>query len=218
MKIDFRKGQPIFRFPLKKQLEKCIEENKRFIILYLHIFFGTNQGHANMIVIDTKEKTVERYEPNGIDIKFYDSNKVDKILEEYFKGQFEYLGPEDFCTEGIQDIFESETIDIYKFEGFCQTWSFIYAYFKILYGEQKDKETLVDDLKDLVIKMASKYYSLLYNLNEEQFEFEDYDFVIEFLYEYIPEIVKKGSLEIQKINTELGTDLVLEGRTLHTKN
>jgi hypothetical protein len=215
MKIDLSDDPPRLIFPYEKQLNDCLKSGKRYIIFFLRLAFEES-AHANMIVIDTKDKTMERYEPNGLDVGFYDNKVVDKILQDYFGDKFNYLGPDDFCKEGIQDIFESKTYQKYYFDGFCKTWSFIYAYFRIMYGERKDRKTLSKDLKDLVIKMAKRYYEILYGKELPEEYTEDYDFVIEFLYEYIPEIVNKGKDEIDKINRELGTNLILDGRTIHS--
>ena len=216
--IDLTDSKPLFTFYPEDKLEKCLKGNKRYIIFFFTLIFDKD-AHANMIVIDTKDKIVERYEPHGAQVSFYEHKVVDKILSGYFKKfGLDYLGPEDFCKEGIQTIFEGETGETYNFEGFCQTWSFIYAYFKTIFGEKKDRKTFARDLKDLVLKMAKRYYEILYQMEKfPEMETEDYDFVIEFLYEYIPELVKTGNEEIDKINQILGTDLVLEGRTVHTR-
>jgi hypothetical protein len=217
--IYFSDSTPIFTFYPEEKLIQCLKGNKRYIIFFFTLIFD-EMAHANMIVIDTKDKIVERYEPHGAKVNFYEHKVVDKILSGYFKKfGLDYLGPEDFCKEGIQSIFEGETGETYNFEGFCQTWSFIYAYFKTIFGEKKDRKTFAEDLKGLVLKMAKRYYELLYQMEKfPEMQTEDYDFVIEFLYEYIPELVKVGKEEIDKINQHLGTNLVLEGRTVHTKS
>jgi hypothetical protein len=44
---------------------------------------------------------------------------------------------------------------------------------------------------------------------------ENYNFVIEFIYDYIPKILQGAESEIEKINQRLGTKLIYKGRTIY---
>lgn len=111
--------------------EKCSKNTSRFIVSFIAFETSGGQWHANIIICDKVEKTVERFEPNGFspieqDMTFgIISEQIDIKLSEYFSQySYTYIPPKDFCPKiGIQSL---ESI-FYKNTGFCVSWSIIYA-------------------------------------------------------------------------------------------
>jgi len=200
-------------FPMIDKFRKCEKSNKRFIVMFLVIDMK-DSAHANMMIFDKKTKTVERYEPQGVDPRFYDTEAVDEKLNVFFsKIGYEYLGPDDFCISGLQDIMEEDTMDIYYFEGFCKTWSFLYAFFRLVFsGEEMDRKILNENLSLIMTEFAKEFLEQRYG---KEINPENYNFVIEFLYDYLPEILESGKEFIDLINREFDTKLVLKGKTVY---
>lgn len=199
-------------FPYEQQLKKCLsDKNKRYIVFFLSLEFKKS-SHANMIIIDKDKGTIERYEPQGENPGFYDPKKIDKYMKNQFPG-YQYLSPDQFCKSGLQEIIEDSTFDVYQFGGFCKTWSFLYALFRIIMENDMELEKLNLNLHDLVLHFVKEFY-------EERMQKtiipKDYNFVIEFLYEYIPEILSNGEQDIDNINENLGTKFVLNGKTIYS--
>ena len=114
----------------KKLFNRCQQTSARYIITFFT--FDTNEsGHANILIVDKKEKNIERFEPNGYNpiIEDYSfgliSEQIDVQLSKYFTEiGYVYIPPIDFCPKlGIQAL---ESI-FYKDTGFCVSWSIIYA-------------------------------------------------------------------------------------------
>jgi hypothetical protein len=115
---------------------------KRFIVFPFG-FSCKEVSHANYIIYDTQNKSMERFEPYG-DIKNFINYKnikclmvdVDRELQKLFKNKFgddyikHYYKPLDYMHKiGFQKIQESE-IDEMKHsdpEGFCTSWCIWYA-------------------------------------------------------------------------------------------
>ena len=206
-----------FVIPYESRLEKCIQSRKRYIVFFLRL--KINEGyHANMIIMDKQKKTVERFEPQGSEHEFYDNEVVDSKIRSYFeKMGYKYIDPTMMmCPYGVQDIVESYTMDKYKLSGFCKTWSFLYGLFR-LHLDDMDQKTLVNHMNLLSKETAKSYFEEKHQKTILEEDYKNYDFVIEFLYDYIPNILEEGKEDIEKINKILGTNIVLEGRTLHSK-
>ena len=87
-----------------KMIKKC---KKRIIAVSVKLIVENKPGsHANMLVIDTKKKTVELFEPHGkrshdttMDSLEGAYNISDKLLRKYFKKYFpeyKYISPQDY--------------------------------------------------------------------------------------------------------------------------
>jgi hypothetical protein len=210
-------GTNDFVIPYASRLQKCIQSRKRYIVFFLRL--KTSEGyHANMIIIDTQKKTAERFEPQGSEHEFYDNEVVDSKLRSYFeKMGYKYIDPTMMlCPYGVQDVVESYTMDKYKLSGFCKTWSFLYGLFR-LHLDEMDQKNLVDHMSLLAKETAKSYFEEKHGKTILEEDYKNYDFVIEFLYDYIPNILEDGKEDIEKMNKILGTNIVLEGRTLHSK-
>jgi hypothetical protein len=143
-------------------IQRC--NNKRFIYFNLDIY-GQHASHANMIIIDLHNKTVERYEPHG---KFRPHEKesaiIERELDDKFKILIKYLGLNKYKyipptklspPVGLQRIADA-------YEGMCVTYCLIYLQLRIMNPDVKQME-LVNYLKkkkstkliEIILKYAS---------------------------------------------------------------
>ena len=136
--------------PFETIFEQCLSQrhvtvdnqvyniDSNFVITLLGYNMGNNQGHANILIIDKLNKTVERFEPNGThslnrdDMFSQVSNMMDIVLEEYFKKyNLKYIKPIDLCPKiGIQamESFFKDSV------GYCVTWSILYAQERVFFS------------------------------------------------------------------------------------
>jgi hypothetical protein len=217
-RIEFdTSGKFNFTIPYPSRLKKCMQSKKKYIVFFLRLK-NNDSYHANMIIMDTHKKTVERFEPQGSEHEIYDNEIVDNKIRAYFDSLgYKYIDPTMMsCPDGVQDIVESYTMDKYKLSGFCKTWSFLYGLFR-LHLDEMDQMTLVKNMSLLAKETAKSYFEEKHGKTILEEDYKNYDFVIEFLYDYIPNILQEGKEYIEMINKILGTNIVLEGRTLHSK-
>ena len=125
-----------------KMIKKC---RKRIIAVSVQLIVENKPGtHANMLILDTKKKTVELFEPHGkrseqttMDSLEGAYNISDKLLKKYFHKFFpdyKYISPQDFLPSyGFQ-----EKIDAYS--GLCVTWSTMYLHYRVLNPDLTSKE------------------------------------------------------------------------------
>jgi hypothetical protein len=143
----------------------------RFIIIILNIWNCNGGGHhANVLIYDKTNNTLERYEPNGINTTFYSSFKLDRSLERAFNAMTPtdttiselggtFFGPNSFTGFGIQNMEglnprkkpstksweKPESIE----KGFCFFWSILYIEYKLNNPDIERK-----DIIPLIYKMA----------------------------------------------------------------
>ena len=116
------------------EINKCMSH--RFIPISLEIITPESGTHANIILIDTKKKTVELFEPHGardndselesISRAYY---KVSRNIHRFFKMNFpglRYIPPNKYePEEGLQ-------MKLDAFSGLCVTWAILYLHYRIL--------------------------------------------------------------------------------------
>jgi len=114
-------------------LNDRINNKKQFIVVPLGIEVATG-SHANMIIIDTFNKTIERFEPNGKNYPrrfYYNPELLDSILHNKFKNisklsSYHYIKPSDFLpTIGFQILETLEDERCRKIgdpNGYCAVW------------------------------------------------------------------------------------------------
>lgn len=135
----------IFKKKLEDEFFNCLNSKARHILLLLHIVSDRDDvsGHANILLLDTAMKTVERFEPHGWRFKENQSKMVDETLNNYFRSiEYIYLAPREVCPimkVGPQSFAEYEqTLD--KKREFCQSWSLWYADHRLTYPDVTLKE------------------------------------------------------------------------------
>ena len=117
----------------RNNLNLCIQNEKRFVIFHLYLYFSKVSAHANFIIIDKKNKTIERFEPSSIF-----NIDLDKRIKSYLHDvdsldilkKFTYLYPLNANSRySFQDIESKETkrsSDL-QLPGYCAIWCMWYA-------------------------------------------------------------------------------------------
>jgi len=143
-----------------QMIKKC---KKRIIAVSVQLIVKDKPGtHANMLILDTKKKTVELFEPHGkrseettMDSLVGAYNISDKLLKKYFQKffpEYKYVSPKDLLPSyGFQ-----AEIDAYS--GLCVTWSTMYLHYRVLNPDVTSKE-IVKHIKkkvnrDFLLKYA----------------------------------------------------------------
>ena len=143
---------------ISKNLKKSIENviNKNIIFIYLAIYYKTG-SHASIIIIDNKNKEIERFETGGISNYM---EAMDNTLKKYFqktmfditKKKYTYNTPLDY-----QNVFDFQAISVEQLKyinecvGFCVAWIFWYLEHKLLNPEIKSKK-LINKLKNKLLE------------------------------------------------------------------
>lgn len=137
------------------------DKNKRFGIVFISLTYDTVL-HANVLIYDFKNLTIERFEPYG-NTSLID-NDIDNLLEEELTWStgFKYLRPKDFLPyAGFQTISDETNLINTKagdFGGFCLAWC-------IWYIETRLSNPDIDP-KILVIKIINKLNKMDYKFSE----------------------------------------------------
>ena len=117
-----------------KEIEVCMKE--RLIPINLEIIVPGAGTHANIIIIDSKKKTVELFEPHGsrkdsseLESIYGAYAKVSKKVERFFKQYlpaYRYIRPSEYEPKrGLQYRLDD-------FSGLCITWSILYLHYRLL--------------------------------------------------------------------------------------
>lgn len=125
----------------EKSFIEAIKLKKRFVLLFLYLI-NTTMQHSNILLYDTHNNTIERFDPYG-DIKYNDANDLDLLLEKIFKNiytknkklfnkkqDFKYIAPKDYVKINSFQTISNETDLLNKkhgdIGGFCVAWCFWY--------------------------------------------------------------------------------------------
>jgi hypothetical protein len=126
---------------------QIIRSDKKLLLIFLTI--GDSSGneligaHANLIIINNDEKTIERFDPNGgnplmDDGQYLTYTKIiDKYIKEFFMNdniykEYTYISPLDYCLIGPQQKIGSQGCPPNEKTGFCGTLSVLYGLLRIL--------------------------------------------------------------------------------------
>jgi hypothetical protein len=141
------------------EINRCMKY--RLIPISLEIIVPNAGTHANIILIDSKKKTVELFEPHGArDNKselesisrayFKVSKNVHKFVRNYLPG-FKYIPPSKYEPEdGLQ-------VRIDAFSGLCVTWSILYLHYRILNPDLNPKKLMEYLDKTFTVKKILRY-------------------------------------------------------------
>jgi hypothetical protein len=142
-----------------KYIDECYNNTKRFIM----IPFGFEckneyESHANFLIYDKKENSLERFEPNG---SYNYSNcirrDIDDILKKIFRKKLDpnlkYYNPADYLPyKGLQYLQEQEK-DFqqgkYYLKGYCGVWAAYYAMLRLKHPNVDRKKIINRTIKAL---------------------------------------------------------------------
>ena len=142
-----------------EELNKCMDH--RLIPISLEIVVPNVGTHANVIIIDTKKKTVELFEPHGARSN---ESELESISRAYFKvsknvhkfvrmnlPDFTYIPPSKYEPEdGLQ-------VRLDAFSGLCVTWSILYLHYRILNPDLNPKNLMEYLDKTFTLKKILRY-------------------------------------------------------------
>lgn len=194
----------------RKLFEKCHQSNSQFIAIPF-LFHLKDCPHANILIADTKNKTIERFEPNG-SITYTSrftcpQNLADQELEELFSEYgYQYISPKTICPYiGAQEEYESQK-GLRQEEGYCVTWSIIYANLR-LENLSENKEIAKNMTNDL-----TKYIMDLFG--DRKVEMKSYELIDHYFQDRLNILMKFFQENLDKINKIFETTLQLDQRNL----
>lgn len=125
-----------------EHLLKTIKKiKKRFVIIRLSIVVTDNMNHANVLLYDKHNNTIERFDPYGV-VPYGDSNLMDDYLEKQFDG-ITYLRPKDYMDSvSFQILSDEQNQKNIKYgdpEGYCLAWTYWYIEMRLLNANVKPK-------------------------------------------------------------------------------
>jgi hypothetical protein len=140
---------------LKDNLYYCSHENKNMVFINLTLVTTLKDKvmyqHANILIINLLNKTIERFDPHGgstfQEIKTskiipnlkrtYKQELIDEILRDKFKSilpEFKYIDLSETCP------YLGPQVKADQFNGLCITWSLMYFLLRVLNPEKKQSE------------------------------------------------------------------------------
>jgi ankyrin repeat protein len=151
----------------ENEMEKKMKDNfYKYVAIPLGIELN-NGSHANILLIDKKNKTIERFEPNGANSPIglnYNSELLDDLLENKFSSyELKYVKPKDFLpTIGFQileNIDEAKCRRLGDPNGFCGIWCTWWVYHRMKNKNLSNVELAIHLIR--TIKMENKNFKNL---------------------------------------------------------
>lgn len=133
-------------------METC--ETDKFVVIPISLI-TSDSGHANILIYDKQDHSLERYEPNGVETPSkYFPEQLDEAIADFFlfyDYKVEYYPPEYFCPrKGLQYLEHYQSRPDFKYainRGTCSLWTFVYADTR-LSNPTKDRK----EIHDIVIQ------------------------------------------------------------------
>ena len=150
-------------------------KNAQFIIIPLGIEVS-NSSHANNLIIDVDKKTIERFEPNGMNPPrgfYYNPSLLNSLLVTKFEQllpDYKYISPSDYLPNiGFQmyeSIEDSKCKKIGDPNGFCAVWCIWWAEQRLTHTDIDIKKLAEELIKQ--IKFSNRSFKKLirnYSMN-----------------------------------------------------
>lgn len=142
-----------------REIDKCM--SSRLVAINLNIRVVGSGQHANLLIIDTKEKTVELFEPHGARAESSELESVSRAYQKvskqvrrffsFYYPELTFIPPSKFePSDGLQ-------MRIDAFSGLCVTWTILYLHYRILNPDIKPKR-----LVTYIEKKVTKPFMLRY--------------------------------------------------------
>lgn len=132
-------GKPEVFIPLHliDQIKQC---KKRFFFIPITLrSCNESGGHANGLLYDSKNKTIERFDPHGESSEKFKTHILDQTLTNHFgKLNITYIPPNELCPIGPQKIQTKKNKDsmiITDPLGFCSAWMTWYIDMRLTYPD-----------------------------------------------------------------------------------
>jgi ankyrin repeat protein len=188
------KDKNLYYFPhnLRIYSKNILSNNKkRFIIFKLTLIPNNSGSHANIIIFDKKNMTVERFEPFGYN-SLLDADILDIRLESFFKNQYnniKYVKPKDYLNKIKFQIISDDNNPLNKKIGdpfgYCLAWTYWYMELKINNPDDEPVELINNAYNNIIAKYGNQS-----------------DFMLNFIRDYAREldILKNNTLKNMNIN------------------
>lgn len=194
----------------RKLFEKCLQKNSEYIAIPF-LFHLEECPHANILIVDTENKTVERFEPQGT-ITYTPrftcpQSFADEELSEFFSEyNYQYLSPKDICPLiGPQEEYEKQK-GLRQEEGYCVTWSMIYANLRL--------ENLSES-KEIVRNMTNDITKYMMDIfRDRKVEMKSYELIDIYFQDRLNILMKYFQENLDKINHTFGSTLQIDQRSL----
>jgi hypothetical protein len=125
-----------------KKIKNC--PNNSLVLLDVAIFNSSepgSEGHANCLIIDLGNKTIERFEPYGDMYSVVDKAIENQFVKKHFP-DFEYIDPLKFIPKHGPQYIQSQFGNKLGLGGFCITFSFLYFHLRIVNPEKSKKDVV----------------------------------------------------------------------------
>lgn len=139
-------------------VKKLLLSNKiRFIYFKLTLVASSSGTHANILLYDKKNNTMERFDPYGY-IPYLDIDKLDSILHDYFNNifpkNFKYYSPKDYMGEiSFQTISNDGEYSVKRLGdpiGYCLAWTFWYIDMRLNNPDMHPKKLVAEAIDKIV--------------------------------------------------------------------
>jgi ankyrin repeat protein len=163
---------------LLNRIKHAQSSNMNIIIpLGIEVSNASHSGsHANIIIIDYENKTIERFEPNGMNPPrgfYYNPSLLNTLLKTKFSNllpDYTYMSPSDYLPNiGFQmyeSIEDTKCKKIGDPNGFCAVWCIWWAEQRLKYNDVKPKKLAEELIKHM--KFSNKSFKKLirnYSIN-----------------------------------------------------
>jgi hypothetical protein len=146
---------------LSYYLKRCFNSDHiRFIILKLTLIINESSTHANIIIFDKKNGTLERFEPYGnvyntIDLDAFIMKNIGTICEEYHGQPIKYYNPAIITGNniGFQSISNDSDVTVKKLGdpfGYCLAWTLWYLEMRITNPDVMPTDLIQKCFQDIV--------------------------------------------------------------------
>ena len=198
-KISNNKDKLVIRGPfdnLSYIIRNCKKKGLELVIfslgLYSKTFITSTEGHANCLIINILQKTIERFDPHGGDGEaVYNQKLIDDSLKKIFSMElkdYTYINYYESCPYIGPQALEANSEYVH---GLCVTWTTLYIVLRIL-NPKKSQDFIVKKMMEgnphhilsillrfqkfmiNVIKLYSEPENLSDYLSEDEDEDEDY--------------------------------------------
>lgn len=145
-----------FELEFKKKME---DKNIYYIVIPIGIEIA-NISHANILFIDKKNKSIERFEPHGSSYTI-ENNYNPKLLDNILRNKFDdydlkYFEPQDFLPSIGFQILENINVEKHKKlsdpDGYCGVWCIWWVYHRMKNLQFSNKELVNNVIQTIKIK------------------------------------------------------------------
>lgn len=188
-KLKDRDGLLYVHRKVTEKIMKCMKGKSRFIIITLNVTrvvetngkFG-GKPHANILIYDKKNSTLERYEPHGPGYNFIEKKAarlMDADILEYFKdiglikNEKDYFPPLSFCPnwdkwqEGSVGHQMLQNLESKEFSGSCATWAMWYVDERLENPNRSRDKIIQESIEEMqksskgFTKFIKKYFQII---------------------------------------------------------